>query len=189
MCIFNLLCNDDGIWVARILPARPEVPDGDEFVTLSNEIVLAFYVDVVFVFHLLHQPRSQRVSARGSGPIVEGSILDGRELWPAIKARDFKQLSNSTDRATGSTTPCQSHFQSACMRGLTQKCRSSCKYSFAPLHPARKGLVGMAVDQATKVESWQMPEHSSRRERYHVYARVRRRQRWLGEVVKWTEQS
>jgi hypothetical protein len=57
----------------------------------------------VFVFHQLHQLRFQRVGAGGSGPIVEGNILDGRELWLAKEARDFEQLSNSANRAIGST--------------------------------------------------------------------------------------
>ena len=77
---------------------------------LFNEIVLTFYVDVVFVFHQVHQPGVQRVSDRGSRPIVKGNVLDGRELRPAKQARDFEQLSNSTDISTG-LTPRQLHFK------------------------------------------------------------------------------
>ncbi len=78
--IVNLLRKDDGIRVTRILSARPEIPDRDEATILLNEIVLAFYVDVVTIFHQLHQPWSQRVGERrGSVPIFEGSILNGRE--------------------------------------------------------------------------------------------------------------
>jgi len=75
----NLLREDDGIRIARILSARPEIPDRDEATILLNEIVLAFYVDVVTIFHQLHQLWSQRVGDRGSVPIVEGNILNGRE--------------------------------------------------------------------------------------------------------------
>lgn len=104
---FNLLRKYDGI---RVTGGRPEVPSGDKSSALFNEIVLTFNSDVEFVFHQLHQARFQRVGARASRPSVEGIILDGRELWPTIEARNIEQLSNSTNRTTGSTA-CQLNFK------------------------------------------------------------------------------
>lgn len=89
-CTFILLCVDNGIRVARIRPARPEVPDRDEGTILIHEIVRAVYGDAIMIFHLLHQPWFQRVEARASVPVVVGINLNLRELWRAIEAGDVE---------------------------------------------------------------------------------------------------
>ncbi len=69
--------------------------------------------------------------------------------------------------------------------GLTQKCLESCKYSFAPPHPARKSLARMTRNQMREADECPIEEHCNRHE--NLYARVQRGPRWPGEVVGLTE--
>ena len=95
---------DDGIRVSRKRPGRREVPDGFEATILISEIVLAVYSEVKLSLHPLRHCCAQRVRFGAAVPNVEGIILNRRELWCAKKARDVEHLTNSTNRASGSTS-------------------------------------------------------------------------------------
>lgn len=126
---------DDGIRVARKRPGRREVPDGFEGTILINEIVLTDYSDVKLIFHPLHHRCVQRVRFGAVVPNAEGISLNRRERCCTKAARDVEQLSNSTNRASGSTP-----FSCLPKRrpvGLTQKYRWRCKYSFVRQSPLR----------------------------------------------------
>jgi len=75
---------DDGTGVARKRPGRREVPDGFEGTVMISEIVLAVYSEAELVLNAFRYSCAQWVNLGAGVPIVEGIILNRRELGLAI---------------------------------------------------------------------------------------------------------
>jgi hypothetical protein len=75
---------DDGTGVARKRPGRREVPDGFAGTNMISEIVLAAYSEAELCLNALRYSCVPRVNLGAGVPIVEGIILNRRELGFAI---------------------------------------------------------------------------------------------------------